>query len=71
MAPLAPYVSLFHSRHRDRPHARRAGTDIGGYRVDVTEEQLNGAPKYASESGWDWMDQGRTKAVDDYYKGLT
>jgi hypothetical protein len=46
-------------------------TDIGGYRVGVTEEQLNGAPKYANESSWDWTDQGRTKAVDDYYTGLT
>jgi hypothetical protein len=32
-------------------------TDIGGYRVGITEEQLNGAPKYANESSWDWTDQ--------------
>lgn len=46
-------------------------TDVGGYRVGVTEEQLNGAPRYASGSSWDWTDRGRTKAVDDYYAGLT
>ena len=46
-------------------------TDIGGYRIGVTENQLNGAPKYADESSWNWADQGRTKMVDDYYAGLT
>lgn len=46
-------------------------TDVGGYRVGVTEEQLNGAPRYASGSSWDWTDRGRTRAVDDYYAGLT
>jgi hypothetical protein len=45
-------------------------TDIGGYRVGLTEEQLNGAPKYASERSWDWSEPNRTKSVDDYYAGL-
>jgi hypothetical protein len=41
-------------------------TGIGGYRTGITADQLNGAPKFASESSWDWTDRGRTKAVDDY-----
>lgn len=48
-------------------NALKYDTDIGGYRVGITEEQLNRAPRDANESGWDWTDTGRTKSVDDYY----
>jgi hypothetical protein len=46
-------------------------TDIGGYRVGVTQEQLNRAPKHAADDNWDWSDPVRTKAVDDYYASLS
>jgi hypothetical protein len=46
-------------------------TDIGGYRVDLTEEQLNRAPKYAADDNWNWSDPARTKAVDNYYASLS
>jgi hypothetical protein len=42
-------------------------TNIGGYRTNITEDQLNDAPKYASDDTWNWSDPTRTKAVDDYY----
>jgi len=42
-------------------------TGLGGYRVGITLEQLNGAPKYADESGWNWSDQTRIRSVNDYY----
>jgi hypothetical protein len=29
-------------------------TNLGGYRVGVTEEQLKGAPKYNRNTEWDW-----------------
>jgi hypothetical protein len=41
-------------------------TGIGGSRTGITADQLNVAPKFDSESSWDWTDRGRTKAVDDY-----
>jgi hypothetical protein len=42
-------------------------TRLGGYRTGITVDQLNGAPKYASDDSWNWSDPNRTKAVDDYY----
>jgi len=41
-------------------------TGLGGYRVNLTEDQLKGAPKYSGES-WDWEDRGRAREVSDYY----
>ncbi|MGH6754925.1 MAG: PRC-barrel domain-containing protein [Bradyrhizobium sp.] len=42
-------------------------TELGGYQVGLTEDQLNGAPKYAAEDEWDWDDPERVRAVDAYY----
>src|SRR6516164_7956403 len=33
-------------------------TSLGGYRTNITEEQLKGAPKYSGTS-WDWDDRER------------
>jgi hypothetical protein len=41
-------------------------TSLGGYRLDVTEEQLQGAPKYTGDR-WDWDDRARGRTVYDYY----
>jgi hypothetical protein len=40
----------------------------GGYRVGVTDDQLKGAPKYSSNTEWDWTDRSRDKAIYDYYR---
>jgi hypothetical protein len=42
-------------------------TALGGYRTGITEQQLQGAPRYSSDNAWDWEDRGRTRLVDDYY----
>jgi hypothetical protein len=42
-------------------------TTLGGYRTGITEKQLTGAPKYGTDNEWNWEDQGRTRAVNDYY----
>lgn len=42
-------------------------TDLGGYKTNLTEEQLRGAPKYASENDWNWSDRSRTGSIDSYY----
>jgi hypothetical protein len=44
-------------------------TSLGGYRTNITEEQLKGAPKYAGER-WDWNNRTRGRKVYDYY-GVT
>ena len=41
-------------------------TSLGGYRLDITEQQLQGAPKYAGNS-WDWEDRERGRKVYEYY----
>lgn len=42
-------------------------TNLEGYKVAVTEDQLKGAPKYASDNDWNWGDTSRAKSVNDYY----
>ena len=39
---------------------------FGGYRVDVTDDQLKGAPAYARD-GWDFGDRAKEQALYDYY----
>ncbi|WP_439925837.1 PRC-barrel domain-containing protein [Nitrobacter sp. JJSN] len=48
-------------------NALKYDTRVGGYRTGITADQLNGAPKYASENSWNWEEPGRSKSVDDYY----
>ena len=43
-------------------------TSLGGYRVDIAEDQLKGAPKFNRSTDWNWSDRSRDKAVYDYYK---
>ncbi len=43
-------------------------TSLGGYRVDITEDQLKGAPKFNRSTDYDWSDRSRDKSVYDYYK---
>ena len=42
-------------------------TSVGGYRTDVTENQLRGAPPFARDPSWDWNDRSREKQLHDYY----
>ena len=41
-------------------------TRLGGYRTNISEQQLKGAPKYAGND-WDWEDPVRGRKVNDYY----
>lgn len=43
-------------------------TQLGGYRIAVTEDQLKGAPRYNRNTDWDWSDRSRDRTVYDYYK---
>ena len=42
-------------------------TNLGGYRVGITENQLKGAPKYNRSTDWDWSNRARDQEVYDYY----
>jgi hypothetical protein len=41
-------------------------TNLGGYKVNLTKDRLEGAPKYNGDS-WDWEDRDRARQVSDYY----
>jgi hypothetical protein len=38
---------------------------LGGYEVNITEQQLRGAPKFGADEDWDWRARGRS--ISDYY----
>jgi hypothetical protein len=38
---------------------------LEGYEVNISEQQLNGAPRYGAHETWDWGQ--RSKSIDDYY----
>ena len=42
-------------------------TGLGGYRTGITQQQLEGAPKYGNDNSWNWSDTSRTRSVNDYY----
>ena len=42
-------------------------TQLGGYRVGITEQQLKSAPKFNRNTDWDWSDRSRDRTVYDYY----
>lgn len=43
-------------------------TELDGYKVNLTQEQLEGAPKYSSQEGdeW-WQDRERGRHIYEYY----
>jgi sporulation protein YlmC with PRC-barrel domain len=42
-------------------------TSLGGYRTDITEEQLRGAPSFYRERDYDWSDRRREQELHDYW----
>ncbi|VVT15357.1 PRC-barrel domain-containing protein [Rhizobium sp. EC-SD404] len=39
----------------------------GSYIVDLSKDQLEGAPRYAREREFDWGDSENTRRINDYY----
>jgi hypothetical protein len=42
-------------------------TSLGGYRTNITEEQLKGAPSFYRDREYDWSDRGRERELHDYW----
>ena len=42
-------------------------TRLGGFRTDITEEQLQGAPTFSRDRDYDWTDRQREQELHDYY----
>ena len=45
-------------------------TSLGGYVVDLTKEQLEGAPFYSGSELPAWGDPAYTRGIDEYYRGV-
>lgn len=43
---------------------------LDGYEVNISEQQLKGAPKFSKYDNFDWSDRARGREVYDYY-GVT
>lgn len=43
-------------------------TRLEGYEVNISEQQLRGAPKYSKHESWDWGDRSRGQILHDYYR---
>lgn len=41
--------------------------ELDGYEVNVSEEQLKGAPRFTQHETWDWSSPDRAKTLHDYY----
>jgi PRC-barrel domain len=44
--------------------------NVGGYVVDLTKEQLEGAPTYAAPNEAQWDDPAYGRGIDDYYTSV-
>jgi hypothetical protein len=42
-------------------------TDLGGYQVAITNDQLTNAPRFSSNDSWNWEDRARVRSVNEYY----
>jgi sporulation protein YlmC with PRC-barrel domain len=42
---------------------------LGGYEVNINEDELKNAPKYGRQQSWDWSDQ-RMNELNSYYSGV-
>ena len=43
---------------------------LQGYEVNVSEQELKGAPKYSKHQSWDWSDRASDRKLADYW-GVT
>ncbi len=43
-------------------------TSLGGYRTDITEEELRGAPVFAPDGSADPPDRNRERDLHDHYR---
>ena len=48
--------------------AMKYDENLGGYRVNIARDQLENAPRYRDEDGWDWSDRRSLGQIDQHYK---
>jgi len=45
-------------------------TALDGYEVNISEQQLKGAPRYSKRESWDWSNPANARKVYEYYQVL-
>jgi sporulation protein YlmC with PRC-barrel domain len=45
-------------------------TNLGGYRTDLTEDQVKGAPNFYRDDDYEWRDRDKERDLHSYY-GVT
>src|SRR5215813_4540393 len=56
-------------KHLPIPWARlKYERTLGGYQLDLTAEELGGAPSFAADKDFDWGDRSREIEVHNYYR---
>ena len=43
-------------------------TSLGGYRTDITKNELQGAPAFSRDPAYDWSDRSREQELHDHYR---
>ncbi len=43
-------------------------TSLGGFRTDITEDEIRGAPNFYRDRDFDWSDRQRERELHDYWK---
>ena len=43
-------------------------TSLGGYRSDITEQQVRGAPAFYRDPDYEWSDRDRERELHDYWR---
>jgi hypothetical protein len=42
-------------------------THLGGYRTEITEQQLRGEPDFSRDRNYDWGDRDRERELHSHY----
>lgn len=61
------FLGMGHDHYPVPWGALKYDTNLGGYRTNISKDQLEGAPKYANDDDWDWSDEQRGRKVHDHY----
>ena len=62
------FLGMGEQEHTVPWNALHYDTSLGGFRTNITEEQLRGAPAYSRDRNNDWSDRNREKELHDHYR---